>query len=374
MPDVMVQQDATISASFRDQAGPITTATVTITIYDRATGSVVVGPTAATHNPTLPGTYEYLLSSANTLTPKRLRAVFKGQTPGGVDVYREVYLSIGYRREGALTKRELRNLVARTVWGDQKVWELTVDDAVFNSVSAAHLPELVLGGAGEWRGSYLRFLDRGNAGLDRRIISWDDATFVATYLDAAVQVIGGDRVDLLPIAPSSIDDCIGQALQGLGLGDWSEAEEQLATTDGTTTDFDLPADAVFVHRVALYSAATGYYIDEFEPSAWRVRPGNKLEVRGVAVVDTPLGTYPASGALPSGYTLRILMGVQPNLPLYDDSYVDVNPVYVQYKACELLALRLPGQERRAAYFAQQAEAWRSRVRRSLPTNYQAVSR
>lgn len=379
--DLAPNQDAKLSVYFEYETKPVVGATVTTVVTDQSGGAqIATGP--ATADPALPGVYTFLLDA--TLIPAtltRIKAVFAG-TSASIDLYHEAFYSVGQPSESAQTRRAIRNAVVQQLFGPQHLWRITFDAHLSNSVRLGYAPMISVGGDGEYRGRWLRFMDGLNAGQTRRVTGWASATKLIAWEPAVPTTIpptGGARADLLPVDPDWCDQLLSDAIVSLGQGAFDLAEEDLIATDGSTRQFPLPNDATAVYQVGISWVNTGdgslLFQGWFLPDDWRLVPGGKLELLATQPADTgPLGSLLGYDAWPTGYRLRVRYLTAVDLPLTDADLITVDPTYLRYTLGSMLTIANKDQERLTNYLAQQSEMWRPRATKSRPPNSKTVPR
>ena len=377
--DLIPNQDARMSVSFERDNAPVTGGTLTATTYDQATGLIIdTGP--ADEDPARPGLYTRVLSASIMVhTLARIKVVFLGAA-GDTDLYHEAFYSVGAPIESAQTRRSIRNGAIEQIWGSHTLWKLEFGTSVSNTTRLGYVPALAVGGDGEYRGRWLRFYDGNNAGLTRRVTSWNSTTRMLGWEPATPDpALDGARVDLLPIDPDFADQLLNDAIVSLGPGVFDLAEEDTLLTDGATILFPLPADAVAVYQVGLS------YVDQnglalwsgwLMPDDWRLVPGGMLELLSMNNWDGgPLGAVLSGyGAWPPGYRVKVRYLIEYDLPLTDADLISIDPTYLRYSLGHALTTFNREQERLTNYLAQQAELWRPRATRSRPPNCKAVPR
>ena len=380
--DLVPNQDARLSVYFEYDNRPVADGAVSVVVYDQGTGAQIdAGPT--TEDEARPGVYTYVLP-ASMLTParSRLRAVFTGQD-GLTDLYHEAFYSVGSIAESAQTRRNIRNAAIAQVWGSHALWKLEFATSVANTTRVGYVPMLSVGGDGEYRGRWLRFFDGENAGHTRRVTGWNATTKLLTWEPPTPEVaLDGARVDLLPIDPDFADQLLNDAIISLGPGVFDLAEEERLATDGATTQFPLPADAIAVYQVGLiYDQPTeppsSLWCGWLLPDEWRPVAGGALEVFSPGTGPSgPLDqvTVSGQGALPAGYRLRVRYLIEHDLPLTDADLIAIDPTYLRFTLGSMLTMFNKEQERLTNYLAQQSELWRPRATRARPPNCKAVIR
>ena len=380
--DLSPNQDARLSVYFERDNLPVAGGTVTATTVDQATGALLdAGP--ADEDPSRPGLYTRVISAALMVgTLARLKVIFEGAA-GSTDLYHEAYYSVGAVEESAQTRRSIRNSTVSQIWGAHTLWKLEFHTHLSNSASAGYVPALSVGGDGEYRGRWLRFLDNGNAGLTRRVVGWNATTKILTWEPAVPDMaLDGARVDLLPIDPDFFDQTLNDTITSLGPGIFDLAEEETILTDGVTTQFLLPDDAIAVYQVGLVylqqtTPPSDLWCGWMLPGDWRMVAGGKLEIFSPGTGPSgPLDQYvpPGAGAMPAGYRVRVRYLIEHDLPLTDADLVTIDPTYLRYSLGSVLTMFNKEQERLTNYLAQQTELWRPRATRSRPPNCKAVIR
>jgi hypothetical protein len=366
MPDAMINQDLTVTAYFEDQDGPISSANVSVEVRNARTDQVMIASTPASDGQAA-GYYDYTISKTYLTQPVRIKAIFSG-TKGSTDLYQEVFVSVGIVRPGMITKREARLRIAEIMSGHDGAWELI---ATSGTTTSAVVPELAVGGTGEYRGFWAIFQNGTNRGLVRRVTAWDKATNTLSWgVALPVAVASGDRIDMIQVRPAVIDRSISDALSSLRNTVLSEIEEQRFKTDGTTIDWQLPSDAVYVSAVGIVRDSDGILLGWLAPHEWSVEPGGLLRVTGDFSTFTPMG-WIETRALPSGYTLKVKMLVPPPAPIYDDSLIDASPAYVVNQAAAILLSQGDKSEtdlQRSNFLSQRAELERRRMATPLPAD------
>ena len=380
--DLQVNQDATLSVYFEQDNRPVDGATVDATVIDQATG-LEVAAGMANEIPVGSGVYVYIVPAAQMVAGlARLRAIFKGFR-GAIDLYHEAFYGVGATEESAQSRRSIRNSTIAQIWGSHTVWKLEIATSISNSVTQGYVPMLSVGGDGEYRGRWLRFLDNSNAGLTRRVVAWNATTKLLSWEPPLPDpALDGARVDLLPIDPDFFDQALNDTITSLRPGVFDLAEEESIATDGVTTQFPLPDDAVAVYQVGLtYLQATeppsSLWCGWMLPGDWRMVAGGKLEIFSPGTGPSgPLDQYvpPGAGAMPAGYRVRVRYLIEHGMPISDSDLVTIDPTYLRFTLGSTMTMFNKEQERLTNYLAQQSELWRPRATRSRPPNCKAVIR
>lgn len=359
--------DLTVAAAFAAQGVPLTglAANFVVTVTDTATGSVLAHGAISEQAAT--GYYQTTIDGSLLTRRLRLKVVWDDPTD---QLYAESFYAIGDIPDGARTRREVRQRVARRLDGDDRVWS---EVATGGTTTTAIVPGLTIGGDGEWRGMWAWFVDGANQHQQRQVTAFDSATDTLTLSPALpVAVALGHRVELYRLRPSTLHAAIDDGLAGLGDAYPLDAEDQTGTTDGLTTEWPLPSDAAQVCEVGLVRLQDALFLGWMPLDSWDLLPGRLLRIANAPVADPfdPLGwgvTRPA--ALPDGYRLRVWLRVRPSPPLYDDSLVCAPVDAVVAAAAYQLLLDAPYDERRRVLLPHfRSEATRTLVSRgATPT-------
>lgn len=345
MPDAALSQDVTVGSYFENSAGPITgvAANFTVTVTNRATGATVTSG-APTENPASSGYYEFTINSAFLTGRMRLRVVYSNTTN---ELYSEFFLSVGDVPSWARTRRQLRARIATRLNRGRTIWQKRLSASASNTTTTCYLPNLVVGGANEFRGGWVWFGSGANAGQERLVTEWDADTFVLTWGPAlGTAVTTNDWVEIYPphLQPSVINEKIEDAIAALRDRALILIDEQPYDTDGDTQEWTLPSDLRYVHRVGLVRDDDSEFLYWLPNSSWGLLPNRILRTTaGVVSPESPFREYLTPGAIADGYKLRVLGMVAPDPPLYDDSFVDILPDAVIDDAALRMALDLSHQ-------------------------------
>lgn len=380
--DLQTNQDAHLSVYFEQDNRPVDGGSVDASVIDQRTG-LEISAGMANELPPGSGVYVYIVPATQMIAGlARLRAVFKGFR-GEVDLYHEAFYAVGATEESAQSRRSIRNSTISQIWGSHAVWKLEFATHIANSVTQGYVPMLSVGGDGEYRGRWLRFLDNSDAGLTRRVTAWNSQTKMLSWEPPLPSpALDGARVDLLPIDPDFFDQTLNDTITSLRPGVFDLAEEETIATDGVTTQFPLPDDAVAVYQVGLTylnptEPPTPMWCGWLLPGDWRTVAGGLLELlspgtgpSGPLDQEVPPGMF----AWPAGYRVRVRYLIDHGMPISDNDLVSIDPTYLRFTIGSALTMFSKEQERLTNYLAQQSELWRPRATQSRPPNCKAVIR
>lgn len=369
MPDFAINMPATVSTTFENGDGPISgVADVAVTATNRRTGATVETGTAS-ETPAGSGNYAFTVPAADLTEPMRLKVVFQSVASG---LYAEAFFSVGDVPDWMRTKRQIRQRVAKLLHGPLAAWDMR---ATGGSDTTAVLPHLNFGGTDEFSGLWARFSDGVNAGQDRRILSYDDDTDTVTFGPAvAAAVADGDRVELYRLPGSAYDEAIERAVGDIADTVLVPFEERVIAGDGATLEFTLPSDAVYVNRLTLWEGDT--LLGDI-PKAWyALLPDRRLLIAegGRWEPETNPLRFDRDVLTPvrSGWTVGVTGMARIEPPVYDDSWVEVYPAYVEAEAHYQLALMQPDMAAIWPFLERRAKQAKKQAMSHLPPNSQRV--
>lgn len=323
MPDLTINQDNTIGAYFSNDQGPVTgVADMVVSVINRATGATVFSG-SATESPANTGYYSAVVPAASLTVPMFLTVTFSSAIS---KLWDRTILTADDVPGWARTRRDIRQMVGRLLDGERAVWDF---EPTSGTTLTAVVPDLNVGGDHEYRGMWARFNDGANRGLTRRLTDFTEATDTITWSPALPAAVGGgDRIELYKLDPRIIDREIDAAFSITRETALIPMHDRTITTDGVTTEFTIPTGVRRIARVGIKAPTWSMWLSHRE---WSI-VGKKLVIGQRGPVDGDPFRWPASltfTALPAGYTIMLDCLVNVNPPLYDDSYVDLLPEYVE---------------------------------------------
>lgn len=353
-----INQPITITVYFEENNEPVSgVLDMLVTVTNRSTGLIIAGPTAATEGN--PGYYSYTLPANLNTQPQRLQVVFSSALAG---LYEEAFEQSDDIPDWAQTKQQLRIDLARQWDGEDGVILVQANDDV--GFDYATVPELNYGGHDEYAGMWVRFTLATNAGIERRIQEYEHDTtkiFWNPLLDQ--QPMQFEHLEIYRTRPSVLDRAINRSINSVALSYLRPFEERIIQTDGVTTDFLLPSDAVYVNNLWLIDLDTGEVAGRLPQHWWDVRPGRRLYVAGgLYEVDSPFRWREQRvSPLRSGYRVAVEGLCGPSPALHDDSYVTVPAEYILADAHYRLMRTRPEMAPLLPFYKREADEERKRA-------------
>ncbi len=354
---VQLNHPVSITVYFEENGEPTTGITdMMVTLINRSTGLILAGPTVASEGN--PGYYSYTLSASYTTAPMRLQAIFQSTA---AQVYEEAFDTVDDVPDWAQTKGQLRVDLARRRDGDEGVFVL---DASAATTTGATVADLNYGGHDEYAGMWVRFMLGLNAGAERRIDVYDHETASITWSPALTAAPApGENIEVYRTRPSLLDRAIDRAISTVATDYLRPFEERIITTDGATSEWLLPSDAVYINQVDLYHSTSGESYGQLPQHWWDVRAGRKLRViGGMSEVDSPFRWKETRLApLRSGYRIGVRGLAGPTVALHNDSTVAIPPDYIIAAAAYDLMKARPDMAPLLPFFKREVEEERRRI-------------
>lgn len=357
MPDLILNTTGEIAVQLVARGTAVTGRTVTVDLFSPR--GVQLADNAATYE-LGDGWYGYGISSSSLNLRGSYRAVWT--SPGDPNIEATTYHTCGFVAPGTPTRGELRRRIAQEVGARIHEGSATASD----DTTAITDTSIVLGGDGEYAGSWLVWTSGSNTGDARRVTNYDADTNTLTVAPAFTSTIeAGDSYLLLALQPSDIDDAINMAITAIGAYARLEVEDESLLTVDDETDYQIPGVLDAIHRVMLYDSTSDRY-ETLDPDEWQLLSGGMIR----------LTTAPDD----DGLAIKVV-GTSGGQPMYLDSqYCEVRPEYVIAYSVEFLhalhgggSATDPDEHRRAQlFYTQKKEVEYRRTVRRIPTNSRAV--